>query len=219
MPQQRGDEKNFKRIRGESMKNNTQPALKERIEKALEDFTKGRASMHVPPLDTDVDVVLAECSDRLSELKARCAALAAENAGLKAAFDKPQAYLSWHTIPPTWEDPLPCGEYLDVHDDAGHKNSDGTDCWPVYAKPEINTPATDAFLAEVRASAIPDEATERDLFEEWVMEKIFISKTTLEGLRTDDGYRNSTLSGTDYNGMWSQWKAIRAAQLRQEAAQ
>lgn len=81
------------------------------------------------------------------------------------------------------------------------------------------TPATDAFLAEVRASAIPDEATERDLFEEWVMEKIFISKTTLEGLRTDDGYRNSTLSGTDYNGMWSQWKAIRAAQLRQEAAQ
>ena len=201
------------------MKNNTQPALKERIEKALEDFTKGRASMHVPPLDTDVDVVLAECSDRLSELKARCAALAVENAGLKAAFDKPQAYLSWHTIPPTWEDPLPCGEYLDVHDDAGHKNSDGTDCWPVYAKPEINTTATDAFLAEVRASAIPDEATERDLFEEWVMEKIFISKTTLEGLRTDDGYRNSTLSGTDYNGMWSQWKAIRAAQLRKEAAQ
>lgn len=84
---------------------------------------------------------------------------------------------------------------------------------------KLETPATDAFLAEVRASAIPDEATERDLFEEWVMEKIFISKTTLEGLRTDDGYRNSTLSGTDYNGMWSQWKAIRAAQLRQEAAQ
>lgn len=155
----------------------------------------------------------------VAEGEARCAALAAENAGLKAAFDKPQAYLSWHAIPPTWEDPLPCGEYLDVHDDAGHKNSDGTDCWPVYAKPEINTPATDAFLAEVRESAIPDEATERDLFEEWVMEKIFISKTTLEGLRTDDGYRNSTLSGRDYNGMWSQWKAIRAAQLHQETAQ
>ncbi|EFE7111293.1 hypothetical protein [Escherichia coli] len=81
-------------------------------------------------------------------------ALAAENAGLKAAFDKPQAYLSWHAIPPTWEDPLPCGEYLDVHDDAGHKNSDGTDCWPVYAKPEIETPSTDAFLAEVRAQGV-----------------------------------------------------------------
>ncbi|HGA1714212.1 hypothetical protein LMI98_22080 [Escherichia coli] len=82
----------------------------------------------------------------------------------------------------------------------------------------LQIPAYDAFLAEVRASAIPDEATERDLFEEWVMEKICISKTTLEGLRTDDGYRNSTLSGTDYNGMWSQWKAIRAAQLRKGAA-
>ena len=82
------------------------------------------------------------------------------------------------------------------------------------AKSALFMPATDAFLAEVRASAIPDEATERDLFEEWVMEKICISKTTMEGLRTDDGYRNSTLSGTDYNGMWSQWKAIRAAQLR-----
>ncbi|AVU21159.1 hypothetical protein L348_05413 [Enterobacter sp. MGH 2] len=88
------------------------------------------------------------------ELEARCAALAAENAGLKSAFDKPQAYLSWHAIPPTWEDPLPSGEYLDVHDDAGHKNSDGTDCWPVYAKPEIETPATDAFLAEVRAQGV-----------------------------------------------------------------
>ncbi|WP_233465374.1 hypothetical protein [Enterobacter asburiae] len=88
------------------------------------------------------------------ELDARCAALAAENAGLKAAFDKPQAYLSWHAIPPTWEDPLPCGEYLDVHDEAGHKNSDGTDCWPVYAKPEIETPATDAFMAEVRAQGV-----------------------------------------------------------------
>ncbi|MDE7629151.1 hypothetical protein UXO81_23580 [Enterobacter hormaechei] len=88
------------------------------------------------------------------ELEAKCAALAAENAGLKSAFDKPQAYLSWHAIPPTWEDPLPSGEYLDVHDDAGHKNSDGTDCWPVYAKPEIETPATDAFLAEVRAQGV-----------------------------------------------------------------
>ena len=87
--------------------------------------------------------------------------MAAENAGLKGAFDKPQAYLSWHDIPPTWEDPLACGEYLDVHDEAGHKNSDGTDCWPVYAKPEIETQATDAFLAEVRASAIEYAASER----------------------------------------------------------
>lgn len=96
----------------------------------------------------------ADCYKKGMEASnARLVQLAAENAGLKAAFDKPQAYLSWHAIPPTWEDPLPCGEYLDVHDEAGHKNSDGTDCWPVYAKPEIENQATEAFLAEVRAQA------------------------------------------------------------------
>ncbi|HHI0688841.1 ead/Ea22-like family protein [Escherichia coli] len=86
-------------------------------------------------------------------MEAKCAALAAENAALKATFDKPQAYLSWHAIPPTWDEPLPCGEYLDVHDTDGHKNSDGTDCWPVFAKPEIETPATDAWVNEQRAAA------------------------------------------------------------------
>lgn len=98
----------------------------------------------------------AEVTDmavQLANAESKCRELAAENAGLKSAFDKPKAYLSWHAIPPTWEDPLPCGEYLDVHDEAGHKNSDGTDCWPVFAKPEIETPATDAILAEVRAQA------------------------------------------------------------------
>lgn len=109
------------------MKNNTQPALKERIEKALEDFTKGRASMHVPPLDTDVDMVLAECSDRLSELEARCAELSAENAGLMkfckdAAFD------------------------ADYEAELGMERGGFTD-----ALNDIKTPATDAFLAEVRA--------------------------------------------------------------------
>lgn len=35
--------------------------LKIRIEKALEDFTNGRACMHVPAQETDVDLVLADC--------------------------------------------------------------------------------------------------------------------------------------------------------------
>lgn len=96
----------------------------------------------------------AEVTTLLNVVETTFAALAAENAALKAAFDKPQAYLSWHAIPPTWEDPLPCGEYLDVHDEGGHKNSDGTDCWPVFAKPEIETPGTDTFLAEVRAQGV-----------------------------------------------------------------
>ncbi|QOD19397.1 hypothetical protein IEC99_15070 [Escherichia coli O18ac:H14] len=116
----------------------------------MDGFLKGKCI----PRDLKVNETNAEYLVRkFAEAQAKCAALAAENAGLKSAFDKPQAYLSWHAIPPTWEDPLPCGEYLDVHDDAGHKNSDGTDCWPVYAKPEIETPATDAFLAEVKTEA------------------------------------------------------------------
>lgn len=101
----------------------------------------------------NLEVKVLDTAEQLANAESKCRELAAENAGLKAAFDKPQAYLSWHAIPPTWGDPLPCGEYLDVHDETGHKNSDGTDCWPVFAKPEIETPATDAFLAEVRASA------------------------------------------------------------------
>ncbi len=96
----------------------------------------------------------ADMAVQLANAESKCRELAAENAGLKAAFDKPQAYLSWHAIPPTWEDPLPCGEYLDVHDEAGHKNSDGTDCWPIFAKPEIETPATESFLAEMRAQGV-----------------------------------------------------------------
>lgn len=58
------------------------------------------------------------------------------------------------------------------------------------------------------------EARERYLFESWVMHSICISKSTLEGLRTETGYRNATLSGTDFNRMWEQWKSIRAAGMR-----
>ncbi|MDY9196873.1 ead/Ea22-like family protein [Escherichia coli] len=58
------------------------------------------------------------------------------------------------------------------------------------------------------------EARERDLFESWVMHSICISKSTLEGLRTETGYRNATLSGTDFNRMWEQWKSIRAPGIR-----
>lgn len=102
----------------------------------------------------ELEQKLTDMAVQLANAESKCRALAAENAGLKAAFDKPQAYLSWHAIPPTWEDPLPCGEYLDVHDEAGHKNSDGTDCWPIFAKPEIETPATESFLAEMRAQGV-----------------------------------------------------------------
>lgn len=119
------------------------------------DYAELEAKYAVLTVDNDKAMESLKQADSAVKLAhEKFSALAAENAGLKSAFDKPQAYLSWHAIPPTWEDALPCGEYLYVHDDADHKNSDGTDCWPVYAKPEIKTPATDAFLAEVRAQGV-----------------------------------------------------------------
>lgn len=216
----------------------------------MDGFLKGKCI----PSDLKVNETNAEYLVRkFAEAEAKYAALAAENAGLKAGHSYfsygSEHNFEWHK---TAEEAIESAEATidDYRGDACDGWSEEVDsiCWGIIMQsstkvgerprneddccdpaidticdyallPNIDTPATDAFLAEVRASAIPDEATERDLFEEWVMEKIFISKTTLEGLRTDDGYRNSTLSGTDYNGMWSQWKAIRAAQLRQEAAQ
>ncbi|EPP1460110.1 hypothetical protein ACUL24_001294 [Escherichia coli] len=161
----------------------------------------------------------AEVTDmavQLANAESKCRELAAENAMLK---QRTQQLID--IISNTDNDYCMCGSAMKdhVHSGCGYPTGMFDYYYNQWLESYNKTPATDAFLAEVRASAIPDEATERDLFEEWVMEKIFISKTTLEGLRTDDGYRNSTLSGTDYNGMWSQWKAIRAAQLRQEAAQ
>ncbi|HCR1140792.1 TPA: hypothetical protein OMU28_003043 [Klebsiella aerogenes] len=54
------------------------------------------------------------------------------------------------------------------------------------------------------------ELAQREKFEAWVMTQICISKSTLEGLRSADGYRNSMLSGTNYNRMWNCWKAAGA---------
>ncbi len=179
----------------------------------MDGFLKGKCI----PRDLKVNETNAEYLVRkFAEAEAKCAALAAENAMLK---QRTQQLID--IISNTDNDYCMCGSAMKdhVHSGCGYPTGMFDYYYNQWLESDNKTPATDAFLAEVRASAIPDEATERDLFEEWVMEKIFISKTTLEGLRTDDGYRNSTLSGTDYNGMWSQWKAIRAAQLRQEAAQ
>ncbi|MHA8112834.1 hypothetical protein ACX122_06920 [Kosakonia cowanii] len=86
--------------------------------------------------------------------------LVAENAALKAAFDKPDAWLSWHSVPPTFYEPDRGGEYLKVHEAPGEKNDDGSDSWAVFRAPEIKTPATDSILASLRAegaaNAVPE---------------------------------------------------------------
>ncbi|HDF5699489.1 TPA: hypothetical protein PC642_001955 [Klebsiella variicola] len=87
--------------------------------------------------------------------------LAAENVGLKAAFNKPDAWLSFHSIPPTYQEPDRGGEYLAVHEQPGEKNDDGSDSWPVYAKPEIETPATDHIVAGIKADGVEELAKRR----------------------------------------------------------
>ncbi|SLX01130.1 hypothetical protein [Klebsiella variicola] len=84
--------------------------------------------------------------------------LAEENAALKAAFNKPDAWLSCHSIPPTYQEPDRGGEYLAVHELPGEKNDDGSDSWPVYAKPEIETPATDRIVAGIKADGVEEFA-------------------------------------------------------------
>ena len=94
--------------------------------------------------------------------------LAAENAALKAAFNKPDAWLSCHSIPPTYQEPDRGGEYLAVHEQPGEKNDDGSDSWPVYAKPEIETPATDRIVAGIKADGVEEFAAyQRAITEEW----------------------------------------------------
>lgn len=108
---------------------------------------------------------------QLTAITSQLESVVAENAALKAAFDKPDAWLSWHSIPPTFYEPDRGGEYLQVHEQAGEKNDDGSDSWPVYRNPETETPATDAFLAEVRASGV-------EMFGQYhnFSEKLFIQK-------------------------------------------
>lgn len=86
--------------------------------------------------------------------------LAAENVGLKAAFNKPDAWLSWHSIPPTYQDPGRGGEYLAVHEQPGEKNDDGSESWAVYSKPDLETPATDRIVAGIKADGVPANIAE-----------------------------------------------------------
>jgi hypothetical protein len=90
-----------------------------------------------------------------------CVQLAADNVAMKAAFNKPDAWLSFHSIPPTYQEPDRGGEYLAVHEQPGEKNDDGSDSWPVYAKPEIETTATDRIVAGIKADGVEEWVSSR----------------------------------------------------------
>ncbi|WP_229046477.1 hypothetical protein [Enterobacter roggenkampii] len=96
-----------------------------------------------------------ENEQKLAELESRCAALAAENAGLKAAL-RPS------DIPSEWTDAF--GDTAVIEHDATGDNQGHSVSWSWVGNQEeviksvllavekgIETPSTDAFLAEVRA--------------------------------------------------------------------
>ncbi|HCJ02052.1 Uncharacterised protein [Raoultella ornithinolytica] len=95
---------------------------------------------------------------KVMELAKAYVQLAAENVGLKAAFNKPDSWLSWHSIPPTYQDPGRGGEYLAVHEQPGEKNDDGSESWAVYSKPDLETPATDRIVAGIKADGVEEFA-------------------------------------------------------------
>ncbi|EFQ7289218.1 hypothetical protein HZ417_004300 [Salmonella enterica] len=126
-----------------------------------------------PPVQSEsfcVDLVLA--SD-YRELEAKCAALAAENAGLKAAID---STIGWQ------------------------QSTDPVNVESVRMLVDIETPATDAFLAEVRAQGVERYAAQLK------------SEAELADETGWDGAAKFLISESE--------KVLAfAAQLRQEAAQ
>lgn len=121
---------------------------------------------------TQVAEKVEEAEKRNAELEARCAALAAENAGLKAAH------------------PQPFGPVMMKALDAYEKHQDETpetgmlDAFFVLRDSiRVDTTATDAFLAEVRASAFNDLCAE------------FVKHKTLAGL--DDSQKVTVFEATD----------------------
>ncbi|EHZ8441664.1 hypothetical protein K6R95_003714 [Salmonella enterica] len=77
----------------------------------------------------------AEYVMTIAELEEKCAAMTAENAGLKAAID---STIGWQ------------------------QSTDPVNVESVRMLVDIETPATDAFLAEVRASALDEFAKVQD---------------------------------------------------------
>ncbi|MEP8680836.1 hypothetical protein ABKV33_07815 [Enterobacter ludwigii] len=103
-------------------------------------FQRGRSGAH-------------DCAEglriKLAKSEARCAALAAENAGLKNAFGPGDAVLNFLTIA------LRHTTYDQI---------DLDDVTLAFRMSLPETPATDSFLAEVRASAI-EELMEKSLWD------------------------------------------------------
>ncbi|EPJ5100250.1 hypothetical protein P0309_004306 [Citrobacter freundii] len=71
----------------------------------------------------------------------------------------------------------------------------------------------------LRGKCLPGDMKVNESNAQYLVRKFSEFESNLSESKREFRAADATLSGTDYNGMWSQWKAIRAAKLRQEAAQ
>lgn len=141
----------------------------------MEDFLRGKCV----PGDLKVNETNAEYMVRkFAELENKCAALAAENAAMhetieavRSVADSSSGIAGWHLNGDiaTWEEILP-----EIND--------------------IETPATDAFLAEVRASSIPEGYV-------LVPQQIFLEPSDIESICSQCGDGHESGYGDFTNGL------------------
>ncbi|GJK71908.1 hypothetical protein TUM17564_39350 [Citrobacter freundii] len=120
-------------------------------------------------------------ADKFAELKAQCAALAAENAGLKSIQ-------AWAVA-----DVFKSGaKRFESTKAAGFDTDDCLHDAVLVMLSKLQTPATDAFLAEVRASAIPEGYV-------LVPQQIFLDPSDIESIcsQCGDGHESGYGDFTD----------------------
>lgn len=126
MPEQSGDEKGIDGLgEGRGMTNVSAVEKMAELMQQMEENSPRVAALQY--CLTQVAEKVEEAEKRNAELEARCAALSAENSGLKSAID---ATIGWQ------------------------QSTDPENVESVRMLVDVKTPATDAFLAEVRAQGV-----------------------------------------------------------------
>lgn len=117
-----------------------------------------------------------ELAVQLANAESKCRELAAENAGLKAAAEFATAEDMW----------------IEQHD--GMLDYRYSEWYVDVLKAAMETPATDAFLAEVRASAIPEGYV-------LVPQQIFLDPSDIESICSQCGDGNESGYGDFTDGL------------------
>ncbi|MDM2855133.1 hypothetical protein OGY68_19785 [Citrobacter sp. Cpo065] len=144
----------------------TYEELELQLEESQREFRAADATIH------NLELKITDMAVQLANAESKCRELAAENAGLKATCDDRRTFimngvqLGYIKVPTVESDPA-------------------LETIRVAVSPQEPTPATDAFLAEVRASAIRDALNESSdyLDTDCVMDRLDISYEDAE-LRT-----------------------------------